>query len=440
MLHPIKSMKFYQRTARGDSKTFMGGRGRDNPLQGLCQGNGAALACWLIICSVLMHCYKSHGFGSRIISPISGAAIDFLSEISVDDTDLIVTHLDLETSAAILEGLHSLAEAWSSGLNSTGGAINPDKSRWILASYEWINGIWKYSPQPEADMTIPLPDGSRAPISNGQVTTAEKSLGVWSVIDGDNSKHIAENVTGKAVSWVHKMRNAHLPTRMGWIAYRFKLWVGIRYSIATLAIPLAVARRILQPKNFQCLPFLGINWNVKREWRTMHRAFGGIGLFSFPVKQTIGMINMLIQHQHYSTRTTLALKMTALLQLEIGCIGSPFDENYDELHHLATACWTKSLWERLHYYKFRIHLEYPQLPLPRKFNALVVRLFWDAGYRGQPLHALNWCRLALKLLFLSDIVTACGRFININLVLRPAPQDKSVLSFIFPNERPSQGD
>jgi hypothetical protein len=129
MLHPIQSMKFYQRTARGDSKPFMGGRGRDNPLQGLCQGNGAAPACWLIICSVLMHCYKSRGFGLRIISPISGAAIDFLGEIYVDDTDLIVTHPDLETPEAVLECLHSSAEAWSSGLNSTGGAINPDKSR-----------------------------------------------------------------------------------------------------------------------------------------------------------------------------------------------------------------------------------------------------------------------------------------------------------------------
>ena len=102
MLNPIQSIKFYQRTAHGDSKTFMGGRGRDNPLQGLCQGNGATLACWLIICSVLMHCYKSRGFGSRIISPISGAAINFLGEIYMDDTDLIVTHLDLEMPKAVL--------------------------------------------------------------------------------------------------------------------------------------------------------------------------------------------------------------------------------------------------------------------------------------------------------------------------------------------------
>jgi len=441
MLHPIQTMKFYQRTARGDSKTFMGGRGRDNPLQGLCQGNGAAPACWLIICSVLMHCYKSRGFGSRIISPISGAVIDFLGEIYVDDTDLIVTHPDLETPEAVLECLHSSAEAWSSGLNSTGGAINPDKSRWILASYEWINGLWRYSPQPEIEMTIPLPDGTRAPISNGQVDTAEKSLGVWSAIDGNDSKHIEENVTGKTANWINRMRNAHLPARLGWIAYRFKLWAGIRYGIATLAIPLTESRRILQTENFQCLSFLGINRNVKREWRTLHRAFGGIGLFSFSVEQTIGMINMLIQH--YGAGTTLARKITAsleALQLEIGCTGNPFDENYDELQILATACWTKSLWERLHYYKFKIHLDYPLLPLPRKYDALLVRLFWEAGYRGQQLQTLNRCRLALKLIFLSDIATACGRFINIALVMHPAPQAKSVSSFVFPNERPSQND
>jgi hypothetical protein len=70
----------------------------------------------------------------------------------------------------------------------------------------------------------------------------------------------------------------------------------------------------------------------------MHRTFGGIGLFSFPVKQTIGMINMLVQH--YSAGTTLAKKMTAsieALQLKIGCIGNPFVENYEELHLLATS-------------------------------------------------------------------------------------------------------
>ncbi len=56
LLSPIQTMKFFQRTAFGDSQTFMGGRAADNPLHGLCQGNGATPACWLMISSLLMGC------------------------------------------------------------------------------------------------------------------------------------------------------------------------------------------------------------------------------------------------------------------------------------------------------------------------------------------------------------------------------------------------
>jgi hypothetical protein len=58
-------------------------------------------------------------------------------------------------------------------------------------------------------MTIPLPDGTRAHISHGDISTAEKLLGVWSTINENNSKHIEENVTGKTQQWINKMRNAH---------------------------------------------------------------------------------------------------------------------------------------------------------------------------------------------------------------------------------------
>ncbi len=64
MLHHIQAMKFYQCMARGDSTTFMGGRRKDNPLQGLCQGNGASPACWLMIKELLMHCHQFQGYGS----------------------------------------------------------------------------------------------------------------------------------------------------------------------------------------------------------------------------------------------------------------------------------------------------------------------------------------------------------------------------------------
>jgi hypothetical protein len=182
----------------------------------------------------------------------------------VDDTNLIVTHRDLTTPEAVLEKLHKLADTWSLSLNSTDGAISPEKIRLILALYEWVEGLWRHWPQSHTDMTIPLPDSTRAHTLHWDVSTVEKLLGVWSTINGNNSKHIEENVTGKTKGWINKMRNAHLPVRLGWVVYRFKLWAGIWYGIVTLSIPLTLAKRLLHIKNFQSLSFLGINQNVKR--------------------------------------------------------------------------------------------------------------------------------------------------------------------------------
>jgi hypothetical protein len=129
---------------------------------------------------------------------------------------------------------------------------------------------------------------------------------------------------------------------------------------------------------------------VKREWQTIHRAFRGIGLFSFTIEQTIGMINMFVQH--FKAGTTLVKKFTATLealQMEIGCIGNPFLENYNTLGGLATACWAKSFWEGLHFYKFSIHMEYPTLDLPRQNDALIVTILQRAGYAGDKLISLN---------------------------------------------------
>ena len=103
-----------------------------------------------------------------------------------------------------------------------------------------------------------------------------------------------------------------------------------------------------------------------REWRMIHRAFGGIGLFSVAVEHTIAMINIFIQH--YGAGTTLAQKFLAsikALQLEIGCVGNPLEEDYNHSHVLAMPCWMKSFWVCLHFYCFQIYVNYPCLYLPR---------------------------------------------------------------------------
>jgi hypothetical protein len=196
---------------------------------------------------------EGRGLGHVSLSPISGAIIDFLGKIYVNDTALIVTCWDLVSAADVQEELKAAAGSWSAGLNATGGAINPEKSHWILANYHLANGQWGYAEQPTAPMEILLPDGSTANIVHGDLMTAEKALGVWSTVSSNDNKHLKESVTGRVGSWISRIRNEHLPARLGWMAYRFKLWPGIQYGLATLAIPLTAAQHVLLQENFHSL-------------------------------------------------------------------------------------------------------------------------------------------------------------------------------------------
>ena len=97
----------------------------------------------------------------------------------------------------------------------------------------------------------------------------------------------------------------------------------------------------------------------------------------------------------------------------------------------------EKVWERLHHYRIEIHPIYPSLVMPHQHDRLLVEMFLVAGYKGLQLQALNRCRLVLRLLFLSDITTACGRSLDVTFLEDPDCSQNHRSTFTFPNEKPS---
>jgi hypothetical protein len=220
MLTPIQCMKFYQRTGRGDSNTFMGGQSKDSPLQGLCEGNGCAPMCWLMLSLLLMKCYHKEGHGLAVTSPISGKLIKFMGEIYVNDMDLFTLLLDVPDLETLMEITQGNLNKWARLLNATGGALNPDKCYWYLIYYKCRNGVWEYGYTENYSFTIPLPNNTRAKISQLHITEAKKMLGVWSNPIGSDEKHLKEVVVGKMKQWASRIKIAHLSVHLVWKAYR----------------------------------------------------------------------------------------------------------------------------------------------------------------------------------------------------------------------------
>jgi len=130
---------------------------------------------------VLLHCYKRQGFGSCLISPISGAIIHFMGQVYVDDTDLLVTDPELETAEEVAQEAQASLLGWGNPLNATGGSLNLEKCYCCMVNYTCVDGVWHYTPKvTQLILKIPLPDGTEAPIEQLEVTDARKMLGVWS--------------------------------------------------------------------------------------------------------------------------------------------------------------------------------------------------------------------------------------------------------------------
>ena len=67
----IKEMKYFLRTACGDSKNFRGHKMLVK-IQGLCQGNGAASAGWTVISITILGAHKRKATGHAFCAQYQG--------------------------------------------------------------------------------------------------------------------------------------------------------------------------------------------------------------------------------------------------------------------------------------------------------------------------------------------------------------------------------
>jgi hypothetical protein len=92
----------------------------------------------------------------------------------------------------------------------------------------------------------------------------------------------------------------------------------------------------------KALPFLGVNGNIKREWRTLPEQYQGLGmpnmlLVALADKLSFLLVNWGFHGQAHSN--ALAMVHENFL-MEVGMYGSPLKWSYEEYGHLGTeATW-----------------------------------------------------------------------------------------------------
>ena len=112
--------------------------------------------------------------------------------------------------------------------------------------------------------------------------------------------------------------------------------------------------------------------------------------------------------------------------------------DYNEWGHLAPLSWTKMLWRSLKYHSVDIYMKYETIPLPRENDKLVMEIIKERISSKAALQSLNRCRCYLNVLFLSDVATADGKYLE---ELATIPNEIGTKSkYRFPKEVPTKTD
>jgi hypothetical protein len=128
----LQTMKFFQHTGFGESKTFFKGNSFFPYMMGLEQRSRAAPPSWIQLSAVLVTIFKQLALGALIQDPISEELIHTMGALYVDDTDLYTWKEHIMVPGELWCQTQIKLEQWSCLLNATGGALKLEKCFWYL--------------------------------------------------------------------------------------------------------------------------------------------------------------------------------------------------------------------------------------------------------------------------------------------------------------------
>ena len=226
MLLAIQLMTFHLRTAHGDSERTYGGT-EGQPFQGLCQGNGAAPAGWLVSSAFIVKQQHAQGHAVVIKTAISLATIAYVAFMFVDDTDLPAMATNrTETPESVSIRLQDAVNCWGHSLSVTGGALKPEKCFWYSIGFSWTNGDSSYKTAKDVDIKVPSLAGDPQAIAHLGPHDAKEIMGVWQTPAGDMDRQMDE-FKNKLSTWEGFMTNGYLHRRVVWRAFWSTVWRNV---------------------------------------------------------------------------------------------------------------------------------------------------------------------------------------------------------------------
>ena len=323
------------------------------------------------------------------------------------------------------EALQESILSWGRKLIASGGALKPMKYFYHLIDYEWSeSGEWRYKELKDEELqkyeiTVPTASGAQVAIKYLGVHDARKTLGSMTCPSGISTCAL-ERMRTQAGDWITAAKNGSLSRRAIWLLLKIQFWPRVAYGLGCNMAYLNDLEEVLQKAYYQILPLGGVIRSAPKDLCMLDAGFCGIGLPHIGIEGLIAQLNRL--HMHYGCQSSVGLFLQTSMEyfiLELGLSAThPFDHSYKAYGGLVTHCWLKTVWEKCDRYKIRVAINNLKIQPPRDGDKFFIQALVDDGYKGDELVHLNKVRIHQQVLYLSDILNANGRSVDLKYLDR----------------------
>jgi hypothetical protein len=405
----LAEAKYYLKTKLGVSDDLIQ-HCSAHPIFGNGQGAGDSPQKWLFMSSTLFGIYEPCAEGSKFTSPNGAMEVEVKLVGFVDDvrnsTNLF--HDNDASLHALMRAATKDSQLWHDLLTVCNQSLELPKCGYHALMYDFdLDGTPKLNDKPDSSITITDAIGKALPIAQWPNSKAAKYLGNRKSISNQKTQY--EELLSKCNDFARITNCSHFTRRDTHVFYWsiYKLSVG--YALPTCRFTERELTKLQSKAHRAMVAHCGYNRNTAATVLYAPLFQGGAGFFHLYDDQGYGQLKLFMKYwRSPKTKPGKLLRITmAWAQYCAGTKIPVMEDTVVKLPHLE-AEWLVSLRQFLHAVGGRLELDETFVaPLQQEGDAFLMDIAMKSGkFKPVQLKLLNFCRLYLNVLLVSDITNA----------------------------------
>jgi exonuclease III len=412
----LQRARYHIKTELGLSETSYS-HSQEIPIYGTGQGSGNSPMIWCFLSSLLYDCYDLQAHPALYCNPDWTNPCQVSMVGFVDDSNgQVNSFYEDDTTANLQSTVHKAktnATIWSHLLQATGGALELSK-----CSYHVL--YWKFSSQgapvlcniqseiPALEVPDPITNTSET-LEYLPPTKAHKTLGHFKEPSGLHKEQYRQ-LKAKSDQITDFLWSTHLTREEAWLYYQACYIPAVTYPLTSSFLSPAQLKSVQTKAMAIITAKCGFNRHTKTEVLFGPRDLGGADFRHLTVQQGIAQTMYFLRHWRLQSPVGKLLKCALSWQQFSAGVSFPILENTETaLPHLESK-WMASLRSFLASIGAGLQLDEPCVPPMQRANDRYIMdlIIQSARYKPADIRKLNYCRLYLNVVTLTDITKPNG--------------------------------